>query len=244
MKPSRLVSVGALATLATLATREAGAREAPDPASPSTTATAATPPPPTTEVEVPPGCVLVPTRSGGPMLDCPSAGAAAEPEEPSAPPPTHRWYGGYVLAADGASLVVGLTGVLAPPMILVGFASYVLASPIIHWSRGHVATGFASMGLRVGAIVTTTVAGIALSAARCSGDFAGLCTLAYTTPLVVGGMAAATTIDAAVLARDSAPAPGAPSARHSPPSRRAAITLVPTLAITPTVQQAGVGGTF
>ncbi len=251
MKLSLLLQVGVLATLAPVV---ASAQEAPaPPATPAMTAPAPKTPP-TEEVTVPAGCVLQPNAAGEPTVYClrEPATAAAEPAATPETPATRRWYGGYLLAADGASLLVGLTGVLAPPMALVGFGGYLVVAPIVHWSRGHVGKGFASLGLRVGAVTGGTVLGYALAEPRCKGDFAGLCALVYVVPLVVTGMVAATTVDAAVLAReDVEPATrearadrGKGEARRATPTKRAAITVVPTLAITPTVQQAGVGGTF
>jgi hypothetical protein len=241
MKLSLLLQIGVLATLAPVV---ASAQEAqPPPAAPATevTAPAAKPKaPPTVEVTVPPGCVLRPNAAGEPTVYCERDASTDQAE----PPPARRWYGGYVLAADGASLLVGLTGALLPPMALVGFGGYLVAAPIVHWSRGHVGKGFASLGLRVGAITGGAVVGYALAEPRCKGDFAGLCALVYVVPLVVTGMVAATTIDAAAIAREDVKAPPREDARRAPATRRSAITVVPTLAITPTVQQAGVGGTF
>lgn len=245
MKLSLLLPIGALATLLPLV---AEAQEAPAPPAPKAETPKAEAPK-TVEVAVPPGCVLQPNAAGEPTVYCLREGAPATPEAPE----TRRWYGGYVLAADGASLLVGLSGVLAPPMALVGFGGYLVGAPIVHWSRGHVGKGFASLGLRVGAITGGTVLGYALAEPRCKGDFAGLCALIYVVPLVVTGMVAATTVDAAVLAREDVEPParearasgatGEPR-RAPPPAKRPALTVVPTLAITPTVQQAGVGGTF
>lgn len=251
MKLSLLLQIGVLATLAPVV---ASAQEAPAPATAPPMPAPSPKAPPTVEVTVPPGCVLQPNAAGEPTVYClrEPATAAAEPSATPETPATRRWYGGYLLAADGASLLVGLTGVLAPPMALVGFGGYLVVAPIVHWSRGHVGKGFASLGLRVGALTGGTVLGYALAEPRCKGDFAGLCALVYVVPLVVTGMVAATTVDAAVLAReDVEPATrearadrATGEARRAPPAKRPAITVVPTLAITPTVQQAGVGGTF
>jgi hypothetical protein len=249
MKVSLLASVGALTLL--VSTGAAAQDAAPGaPGAPPTPADAplepasvpVAKPPPVVEVTVPDGCVLRPDAQGVATLYCLRQGATSPEGQPGAAP-TRRWYGGYVLAVDGASVLVGLTGVLLPPMVMVGVAGYVLGAPIVHWYRGHTGKGFASLGLRVGAITAGSVAGFALAEPRCKGDFAGLCALFYVVPLVASGMVAASAVDAALLAReDVKPPPG--EARRAPPTKRPAFTMVPTLAITPTVQQAGVAGTF
>jgi hypothetical protein len=82
--------------------------------------------------------------------------AIAPDEAPEPPKPARReWYGGQTILADSLSVstfVVG-SGTSSAALVSTGFLGYMLATPIVHWSHGHVGRGFASLGMRLGAVV-------------------------------------------------------------------------------------------
>jgi hypothetical protein len=93
------------------------------------------------------------------------AAAEADREMPKAQEPRTelKWYGLPIVAADIASDAALF---LFPPAGLVGFT---LGGPIVHWSHGHVGTGFGSLALRAGAdVVSFVMLSSALSCDSCS----------------------------------------------------------------------------
>jgi hypothetical protein len=131
------------------------------------------------------------------------AAAEADRESPKAQEPRteSQWYGLPIVAADIASDAALF---LLPPAGLVGFT---LGGPIVHWSHGHVATGFGSLALRAGAdVVSFVMLSSALSCDSCSRTNL----LPALIPLV-----AAEAIDAAALSWE----PVAPSSHAAGTSR-------------------------
>jgi hypothetical protein len=119
-----------------------------------------------------------------------------------------NWYGWQTLAVDGTSLAVAIGGAASNVGALGGFGlvGYVAGAPIVHFAHGHVGTGFASAGLRVGLPIVGALIGFAAEDCHGGGEFCGLGGAAVG--LLVGG-AAAITLDAAVLAREEVkPEPG------------------------------------
>ena len=90
--------------------------------------------------------------------------AAVPPVAPSpsktAEGPSH-WYGGAALVADGVSLGLMVSGVVAKneSMLFVGGAGYALGGPIAHLINGHPSRAAASVGIRVlgGGLATGSV---------------------------------------------------------------------------------------
>ena len=93
----------------------------------------------------------------------------------------------------------------------VAILLYPIAGPIVHWSHGHAAKGFASLGVRLGVPIGSAlvagllgtgiarVAGADALEAEDAGLVAGLITFLVSWP-------AAMVVDAAVLAKEPVPA--------------------------------------
>jgi len=87
-----------------------------------------------------------------------SKSATIVPDDAPEPakPPSREWYGGQTLLADGLSATTFVLGAGADKsgfLVGTGFLGYMLATPIIHWSHGHVGRGFGSLGMRLGGVI-------------------------------------------------------------------------------------------
>lgn len=175
--------------------------------------------------------------------------------QPAPPPPARRptrgdWYGWQILVADGSSLM------MMP--IKVGYVGYFVAAPVVHFGHERWSTGVTSAGLRV---VAPAVGIFAVATMRsCRG---ALCGHEGVFAAALGG-ALAMGIDAAVLAREDAPADAAAPAyearvpappvpapnRPQRPAPRPLYTLEPSISpqLTPRREihglAFGVAGTF
>lgn len=133
----------------------------------------------------------------GALLVCLAGDAIAENDREF--PQTHeapadlRWYGLPIVVSDVASDVALF---LVPPAGLAGVA---LGAPIVHWSHGHVAKGFGSLGLRAGAEVLTVI--MFASALSCDS-----CSRSRLLPSLVP-LAVVEVIDAAALSWEHVPGP-------------------------------------
>jgi hypothetical protein len=157
------------------------------------------PPPPVIVVEGPP-------PPPPPMV------VMVRPMPPPPPPPaqyTEYWYGWQTLIADGATLALWIGGSAANTQALtdVGWASYLLAPPIIHWAHGKVGIGFASLGIRIAAPLVLGLTGLAVGCAAggSSGNsnnglygLAAGCAVGFGVG-VLTGYAGAVVLDAAVF---------------------------------------------
>jgi len=170
----------------------------------------------------------------------PAPGAAQPPAQPTAPrrspslkKPTERVsFGHEIIFVDGISAGLMLLGVLiaeqdkqdaGASVAAVGAFGYALGPPVLHWSHGQGAGGFASFGLRaglpfVGGLVGAGACGITNEQGGC-------------TPAVVGAIAGAVSavvLDTKFLANYEAPRAGAlrfaPTASAAP--GRASLGLV------------------
>jgi hypothetical protein len=129
-------------------------------------------------------------------------------------PAKTRWYGWQTLSADGAALTVGLIGGImdmkrttdmSQDLLYASVGIYALGGPAVHWANGQVATGFKSLGLRVGLPVAGFLLPYALGP-KCyagdEGDNGSLACIPFIMGGVIAGLVAAVTIDAAVLAKE------------------------------------------
>lgn len=122
-----------------------------------------------------------------------------------------EWYGAPIVALDVAALALPFIGAgtaqngdAAQAFIVGAVGLYALGGPIVHFSEERVGTGFASLGLRLGAPLAGGLAGIVVGGAAvsgCTGEMCGLGALVYGAAGVGIGMIAAAVVDSAVLAR-------------------------------------------
>jgi hypothetical protein len=170
----------------------------------------------------------------------PTSAAHAEPEatEPEATTES-RWYGWQTLVVDGGTILVAIP--TSGAALLVG---YPLGGPIVHWAHGRVETGFADLGIRLGAPIAGALTGIGIYAAT-GPHHCGNCELADLEVLAAGmlgafvGAVSAVVIDAAVLAREDVPVD-----RTKNVAKRDAVRITPTLRPGHGSLTAGVAGTF
>ncbi len=131
---------------------------------------------------------------------------------PVVPPSTEHWYGWQTLTADGASLAIGVTGILlganhttdlSRDLLYTSLVSYAVAAPAVHWGHGRIGTGFGSFGLRVGLPFATTFFALAMGP-RCSSDYdhADLACIPFAVGGFLAGVAGAIAIDSAAFARE------------------------------------------
>jgi len=122
------------------------------------------------------------------------------------------WYGAPIVIADLAAVTLTVAGAatassssdLGFGLIAAGVGTYVLGGPIVHFSEDRIGTGFASLGLRVGAPLLGGAVGLGIGSAAvngCTGEMCGLGALAFAALGVGAGLLAAPIVDSAVLAR-------------------------------------------
>jgi hypothetical protein len=106
-----------------------------------------------------------------------------------------RRYGWQILIADVASVGTLFAGSAAHEGLAVGVGafSYIAVSPAIHLAHGEVGRGLGSLGLRLALPLAGMYVGSAASAGELDGAGAGM----------LAGVATATLLDAAFLARES-----------------------------------------
>lgn len=192
------------------------------------------------------------------LLLCPALAAA----EPAAASPRREqrdtWYGWQTLSADGAALTLGAAGIasgaaagsgeLMATAVLLGGASFVLTTPILHASHGRAGRGVASFAMRSGGMFVSAVTGVALytgiacntSSTACAGELGGLDENLIGGGLGLGiGALTSIAIDAAALAWEPEPA-------TAEPASQAAVRWSPTGAYDPqrALATVGVQGAF
>ena len=157
-----------------------------------------------------------------------------------------HWYGYQTVVADCAGAILLLTGLASGSgaVAWLGYGTYALAPPVIHFAHGRVGIGFADLGLRLGAPVIVGVGGALIGATGASGSSGSSSTNGAAAGLVLGvllGYGTAVTIDAAVFAYEKVPPP-----KESGALRRTApwFTLRPDMSLAPGRSTVGVAGTF
>jgi hypothetical protein len=133
------------------------------------------------------------------------------------------WYGWQTLTSDGSALALGALAygvdkgggtTITNVFWTASVATFFVGAPVIHWTHGHVGTGFGSLGLRVGLPLGAFLAGALIGGAAC-GDGNGEntivdCPVAVGAVAAVAGLVAAPILDAAVLAREPVNPPAPP----------------------------------
>jgi hypothetical protein len=154
--------------------------------------------------------------------------AEVDGERPSAaePPTELKWYGLPMVASDVASDAALF---LLPA---AGLAGMTLGGPIVHWSRGHVATGFGSLALRTGADLVSLL--IWASALECDS-----CSRTHLLPVLIP-LVAVQALDAGALSWETVAAPGESLAKH----RGLDLRIGPTIAMLHSGGAIGVVGAF
>jgi hypothetical protein len=118
-----------------------------------------------------------------------------------APPPVERpqadspSYGGQIFAADGIVAAMALGS--GSGEVLLGLG---LTGPLIHTAHGHLGTGFASLGLRIGAPIAGAYTAAAICDRRYGNDDGYDCLGTAVLGFAVGA-AVALSIDYFMLAR-------------------------------------------
>jgi hypothetical protein len=184
----------------------------------------------------PPHASVNPFVAGGPL-----APFEALPDRPTAGP--RRWYGGTTLTVQGTSLAGGLvlsfaSGNVAPAF--AGLGAAVLAPPIVHWSHGHVGTGFVSLAIMTGTTGLGAFLGAEAACAGngCRGDMGGFGQAIGGAAGALGGLIAATVFDITVLAWEE-PREYAPERAH-----RSGGSWAPVVSLGPDHAALGAGGLF
>jgi hypothetical protein len=142
------------------------------------------------------------------------------------PPTETKWYGLPIVASDVASDAALF---LLPP---VGLAGMTLGGPIVHWSHGHVATGFGSLALRVGADLVSLA--LWASALECDS-----CSRTRLLPVLIP-LVAVQALDAAVLSWEWV----APPAYSRVKQRGFDLRVGPTIAMLRSGASIGLAGAF
>lgn len=155
-----------------------------------------------------------------------------------------NWYGWQTLLVDGgwvATFLVAANTDNGGALVGLGSLDYFFGAPIVHWAHGNVGTGFASLGLRTLPFVAGGVVLATAPKSSKSNEYGDLDNL-FSALIVMGlGVAAAVTIDAAVLAREEVPVVPVPDvvALGVPLYR-----ITPTSSITRTSGTVGVSAAF
>src|SRR5690606_22551016 len=156
----------------------------------------------------------------------------------TAPATQKVWYGWQNLLVDGGghTLAFGLVALIASRddgaqgmgvgLVTLGFASYALGGPIVHFAHGNAGKGFGSLGLRVGVPAPRCGTGVALAGGGSEAGISGLSVL-FGVPGLILGAVPAIALDARVLAYQTAPAPHA-AARSRGLKSLAVLPLVST----------------
>jgi hypothetical protein len=146
-----------------------------------------------------------------PLSESPSQRAGTQ----SPPQSTVRtWYGwqtliglgisdAFLLGAVGAAQSGGDPSAKTAALVVPGIAGNALSGPIVHWAHGHVARGFASLGLILGSGAVGAGLGAGIGAASDQGCTANVCgpsLAAIFAAVGLGiGMLAGVVVDVAVL---------------------------------------------
>ena len=201
-----------------------------------------------------PGVMKKPTALLCLILPVVLAGGVARAQPASAPPPgavpapppagaetVTRSYGLQILAVD-AAVVAGSIAAESGEVLVGG---YLLGGPLVHAANGNGGRVLASVGLRIALPLGGGLVGAAIGESRCarSEDPEFLCGLGEVAGGLLVGMAAATIVDSAVLARKQVEVPGA-----APPAglvRVGGVSATPDLGVGPQgAVSLGLSGTF
>ena len=134
---------------------------------------------------------------------------------------TKEWYGAPIVVTDLAALGVFIGGMtvadrgshVGSGLMILGFGTYLLGGPIVHFSEHKLGNGFASLGVRLGAplggaLVGAIVGGVIGSGRTCgANETCGLGGLAVggVLGLLGGGLAAMVVDDAAFAYKATTP---------------------------------------
>jgi hypothetical protein len=161
--------------------------------------------------------------------------APEEEEEPR----KSRWYGWQTLTTDGAALTLVVLSATqdqdAGPLLALGLGAYAAGGPIVHWAHGRAGVGFGSLGIRIGAPIVGVAIGSAMADCPEREDRGSWCGAGEMALGLLVGVGSAMAIDAAVLAREPAPARERVAARPR---------LVPGVSLTPDKRALVLNGTF
>jgi len=123
-------------------------------------------------------------------------------------PADRRWYGGQVILAEVASILLVPAGAAANSgsLAAVGLLGMALSPGIVHGIHGNGGRGFGSIGLHVGLGVAGAFAGAALTSGGTDDEY-GLRKLGGAAVGLLVSQIVATTIDAASFAYEDPPPP-------------------------------------
>ncbi|MEO5768459.1 MAG: hypothetical protein ABIS92_08915 [Polyangia bacterium] len=144
-------------------------------------------------------------------------------------------YGGQIVLGDVLGLALSVAVAVATSGNSLALAPYFLASPVVHGIHGDPGRGVGGFLIHVLSPIAGAVVGVAIDRSSCSSG-EEFCGLAGAGLGLLGGMIAATVIDAAVLARDVPVS--------SPPSSHASLTPTFSVARAGGGALAGVAGRF
>lgn len=165
---------------------------------------------------VEPSTAVQPSAAVQPDVEAPPA-VKPPPLDGSEFEPRTEWYGWQNLVLDGSaiSLIALAAASDTSALSVAGMLTYVVGSPIVHWTHGNVGTGFGSLGMRVGAFATFVGGSIACASNSLDGSSSndGGCAVAVVGLLLIPASMA---VDAAVLAYDDIPPERTASSRLLP----------------------------
>ena len=154
------------------------------------------------------------------------------------PPPSEKarrgeWYGWQTLLTDASAVLLIVPVSKAPVLGYAGIGMYGLGAPIVHLAHGNPGRAAGSFALRT----VLPVAGCAIGYAMFQrpdrpGEWINLSGFAGCFLLGLGGIVAASGLDAGLLARESPPPSAAASVRAAPTLRSASARrwpMAPTL---------------
>lgn len=164
-------------------------------------------------------------------------GPGAKSYQPPPSPISTESYGAEIVGCDLAGLVV--TWALATKAQGWAALSYFAASPVVHSVHGNFGRALGGLLLHVASPAAGVLVGLAMERSICSSSDEDYCGLAVVGMGFMGGMIAATAIDAAVLAR-KVPV----HSSSSPASSQASLTPTFSLARAGGGALAGIAGRF
>jgi hypothetical protein len=123
-----------------------------------------------------------------------------------------EWYGAPIILSDLAALSLSLAAAstvkssseFGVGLLVAGVGTYVLGGPIVHFSEDRIGTGFASLGLRLGAPLLGGAIGLGIGSSAdsgCTGEGCGLGAVLLAAAGFGIGLLVAPIVDSAVLAR-------------------------------------------
>lgn len=155
--------------------------------------------------------------------------------QPNPPAATTESYGTQIVIGDLLGLALGVALGNSGSSLAAGTLLYFAASPVVHSVHGNPGRAVGGLLLHLTAPVAGALVGLAIDWSSCSSE-QDFCLPAGVVFGILGGMVAATVIDAAVLARDVPVS--------SSPSRHAGLTPTFSVARAGGGALAGVAGRF